>query len=1753
MKETKYYLSKQITQNIDNIDQYTYTLNDEQQLNKLLLGGMFGIITETSNILIDNNDLININNFINSNQSNIVIKNNNYNLENINSAFGQVNNNIFIDCNLTNQVYRNHKFLNNSFINFPNLTINLNNIDTITTDICSSPLISTYFIKNNSYNHYPTDILQLSPKLYNNGNDIYWSNNTTNFNILTNLEFKIETLNDLIELKQILLELPKNLNGNSINIIFNNSIDGTSDCNLLEFNNFFGGFINIKQNNSINIEYDTQTLPNQTKIYCNNISFKFNNCSYIIINNLSLKNTTRLNDYIFIFNSCKRVNISYLYLDNQIQKAFKINNSSVIITNSLFNFNNNTFNEYKGDVIEHSKVFIDNSVYSYKNNEKINNNFKKFNLSNCSMCTWVQSSDNLLNKSINVSAEFTNSSTAAINDNIFIGNHSHINTPLNFNINEDPTSNKYKPQYNEMPAGSLFYWPRAFLVRKNNGNITTSNSLLYKINNNNYVEYASTYFQTYNPNSIEYDNSLISGSVINNYTIKNLIPFVSGAISLDYNSNWKTRWSQSNNTNPLLSTNTATLNTILYNKDIKFDTTLSAILKFDSYNYNTVGPSIRTERADAFGTISSFTNGLMLAAGSTHNWGGLNLTPYYKTNNCPELPPPHNEFWLCRQGLHVVYKVADSFPEYLEYGYLKFKWFAIPPTDSAADTTNWYGTFLIADNYERIADCTNTEPSTCGSKWPKVKHYTYITYLPHGKTRTVINSATYSNGGSTHNCNCPTKYDPADIPLFGNYFLKGQGEYSIPLNKIKGKYLIFGIRGTYTTNKVLKDNGANTNVYDTSTIPMGNVTKDKKSPLNGLLQGGGWARMYITDFTLIPNIMPYLKENTSKWNIERTIENQIKLQINSAKSINLRRYGTRYYINKNYVNTGNNFNEFNIVLDKEFDGIISDTILCYKTNDKIAIADRVIPITIDKPIKNETYAIFLKSKDEFIRDPEHPNTYFNYYEKYQRTLIGYNEFDEYPERLLAITGLIGNQQLINSNVNNTDNINISDIYISGKFSYINGSNDYNKYPNNNSTASIDPLNFKVTIDEKLYTADLYGECSFYNMKYNEANSSFAYLSSQPLSSKGIYYKNGITMVSGAKQWYFDSGYNFHLLINNMLENISLYLDDINSKPVYYGDFGGSVQYIKYNMGIPSAANVDLYNSDADCLKDSNIKNYIYLSASLTNRYYQPFGIVNSYHIPLRKSKGFCWPLVKLSTKSVNDIRTMLSTNTYDVQSGYVNILSAGYFSYDSTTQKISNELITNLNSFNQQFGFLGGLTSDIPKIWNIPWNITDIENCYFSIKNGSTSTPLKGEEYYSRIKYPSAITSYFANDSSIPSTYYYDSLRFFNFKKIYEKYTSNNNNKLLLTISGSIVYGIDDNTVIGLVDNSNTKNITSDTNIIFNTKTISSNDKYNIRKDIIISGFTNNRNIIIIDTPPDDWKSNTSSDTGSENKSWKYMKLRDITSEPLEIPVTTDYIYTNDADKKTINYSATYTFKNIADFVLFMYYYKHEINHYLIKLNKLVNSFKFIKNDSNKTVKTHNDLLTVLNDSFDYVNCYTYSELHSFNALINDSIIWKEFPYDTNTTIENTLPAIISPFGTMSWTNENNQSTISRWNPTSTNDIITNSQDDTRISGYNKDIKHMLSIYRPFYIEYLNMFNTVNYTNRNDIYDAFGFKYGFVSGVPFKIKLNSSDTLSSTVYTLPGTIFNFIALNRDYGWENNDYSFESIVNANINNNGLNTN
>lgn len=290
--------------------------------------------------------------------------------------------------------------------------------------------------------------------------------------------------------------------------------------------------------------------------------------------------------------------------------------------------------------------------------------------------------------------------------------------------------------------------------------------------------------------------------------------------------------------------------------------------------------------------------------------------------------------------------------------------------------------------------------------------------------------------------------------------------------------------------------------------------------------------------------------------------------------------------------------------------------------------------------------------------------------------------------------------------------------------------------------------------------------------------------------------------------------------------------------------------------------------------------------------------------------------------------------------------------------------------------------------------------------------------------------------------------------------------------------------------------------------------------------------------------------SGKTDTTTNYLNMRvDVGSIFTEYPIiSTVYNITQPTEmEKEISFQTTYSFKNWADFVLFYYYYKHTINHYLCKLSLLFKSFKFYDNQFND----NGTLSGVLDNPSAYFTNKNVAEILTLNSLISNDCFWRGFINDN--TIDNKYYDMtllsnmsISPVGNMNWTLDAYQSDLISTNiveyETTLGTFIDNTAKTSIASNeqidYNNNLKKLYSFYRPYYMLYKNMFNT---ETNSTTYDNTGFCYGCLK--------KSSSTAPKTYY-----ILNRDAINQDYGWidEKGNFNIDNILNAadEINYNGL---
>lgn len=270
--------------------------------------------------------------------------------------------------------------------------------------------------------------------------------------------------------------------------------------------------------------------------------------------------------------------------------------------------------------------------------------------------------------------------------------------------------------------------------------------------------------------------------------------------------------------------------------------------------------------------------------------------------------------------------------------------------------------------------------------------------------------------------------------------------------------------------------------------------------------------------------------------------------------------------------------------------------------------------------------------------------------------------------------------------------------------------------------------------------------------------------------------------------------------------------------------------------------------------------------------------------------------------------------------------------------------------------------------------------------------------------------------------------------------------------------------------------------------------------------------------------------------STNYLDLRkDIGSLYYEYPAcsTRTGEYISSSNKYIL--TSTYTFKNLLDFVLFYYHYKHVVNHYLCKLNLLLNT-KIFNNEL-----TYKNLYDVLANKLNYVNANTYSNLVSLSNVFNScECLFKAFPNNNNFD-DVSITKFCSPFGNMDWIYSSNHSELSEYTST----MIDESKfptDDKKT--FDESMKKLLSIYRPFYIEYKNMFTAATSKNIDSPYSvSTGFNWGYSKGTDYLIdSVKNSDGIVTNSIIKNYCRLNSAALNKDYGWGKNEYTIDSILN-----------
>ena len=188
----------------------------------------------------------------------------------------------------------------------------------------------------------------------------------------------------------------------------------------------------------------------------------------------------------------------------------------------------------------------------------------------------------------------------------------------------------------------------------------------------------------------------------------------------------------------------------------------------------------------------------------------------------------------------------------------------------------------------------------------------------------------------------------------------------------------------------------------------------------------------------------------------------------------------------------------------------------------------------------------------------------------------------------------------------------------------------------------------------------------------------------------------------------------------------------------------------------------------------------------------------------------------------------------------------------------------------------------------------------------------------------------------------------------------------------------------------------------------------------------------------------------------------------------------------------TYEFKNLSDYILFYYSYKHVLNHYFCKFNKIFNCLTLYKNTNKwSKFKNYSDTIEMLTTPSAYFNGYNCALLNSLNNILsNEQHIWKSYvDIKEMNSIKTSASKFIIPFGTSLngntgvsskfFTDESGILTgdLGIQSGGRHNNIYSEQISNNTLIDYEENWKKLLSIYRPFYIDNLKKHNAFNGTN----------------------------------------------------------------------------
>jgi hypothetical protein len=625
--------------------------------------------------------------------------------------------------------------------------------------------------------------------------------------------------------------------------------------------------------------------------------------------------------------------------------------------------------------------------------------------------------------------------------------------------------------------------------------------------------------------------------------------------------------------------------------------------------------------------------------------------------------------------------------------------------------------------------------------------------------------------------------------------------------------------------------------------------------------------------------------------------------------------------------------------------------------------------------------------------------------------------------------------------------------------------------------------------------------------------------------------------------------------------------------------------------------------DADCY--SSASGGIVYGSTITETLYG----ITSGHLELRRSVGFAWPLVS-GTVSQYSITT---TDAIDGVSAAIknNVVAAfdtfGFIDIEETDASNSNNLIpSSLPNNLSGIVFRKKLEKSRPHVWNIPyvWDTNKVGTPPIEFKLNGKVDGLTSADIWYEIPYPSVFHSVYPSDNfkdvdGFDLTYKTSLGKILDLNKIYKKFRENPNGNLTMTVNVPIKLGNNSSNVVcygltpGVIANFENKldytskglsGVSLDSDVVITGYIGGASYPMGGDSDPVLSGISEDFLRVLSGSDFYCFIQNGDSNMLGSGKVPFGNLRRAAGSLAYEYPAAPNRIikYLKDEYIHYIQFTYTYTFESLADFVLFSMGYRHSLNHYFAKLNLLFKNLSLKSNSSTpmKYVNPATSNAVFLNNK-DYVNNTNYSLLLSYEELINYDIVWKGFPYNFTANENNSFwkteqaTDIVDGYGGNEWISQRPSKIIDpQLSPSASIGIITNSWGSTTNENgvgletnelyqheYDEGCKGFISFFRPLWIEYSKMYNTLYPTNLyEDEWKKIPTYFNTGSGKGLNCGLISISILSYTAWkdnaSLTMDIGNTYMVNwnmwtPDYGFtEDGKYNIDKILTADVPFNGL---